>query len=173
MQSRAVRDPEVKHALATAQSRVQAIAKVHDRLWRKDEVLEIDLAEFLGELCEELRATAPQHKVLHEIASVTLATDQAISLGLISNEAITNALKYAFPEGSGTILVMLSAEKPDQLRLEISDNGVGLPSDFESKSAGLGKKVISTLSQQLNGEIKWENADPGTRLVVTFQPKSF
>jgi two-component sensor histidine kinase len=172
MQSRQATDQNLKQALKDAQSRVRTIAKVHDQLWRKDEVLAVDLPEFLGELCDNLRGSAPNHSIEYQIAPATLAVDQAISLGLLANEAITNALKYAYPGGSGTVWLTL-ADTRNALRLEISDHGVGLPADFDSAaSAGLGRTVVTSLSRQLGGTVEWQNAEPGTRLILTFRPRS-
>lgn len=173
LQSRASDDPALRQALADAQTRVQAIAKVHDRMWRKDEVDTVNLAEFLGELCTDLRASAPNYDLVCEIAPVSLATDQAVSIGLLANELITNALKYAYPDGSGEVRLILAPVEREDLRLEVSDDGIGFPADLGSApSGGLGTKLISTLSRQLGGQMHWHDANPGTRFVLVFTPQT-
>ncbi|WP_353642491.1 histidine kinase dimerization/phosphoacceptor domain -containing protein [Mesorhizobium sp. WSM2239] len=173
MQSRATDDPALLQALADAQARVQTIARVHDQLWRRDDIRAVDLADYLGDLCDHIRASAPNHQLICDVASVSVPTDQAIPVGLLVNELITNAVKYAYPEGFGEVrLVIAPAEQEGQLCLEISDRGIGLPAgqDF-AKSGGLGTKLVSTLSRQLGGEVQWQDAKPGTRFVMVFRPQ--
>jgi two-component sensor histidine kinase len=169
LQSRVSSDDALKQALTEARARVQTITHVHDRLWRGDEVQTVDLSEFLGQLCEDLRTSAPHHELVYHVPSISVATDQAISLGLLINELVTNALKYAYPHGTGTVWVTVSASGLDELCMEVYDRGVGLPADFGSASSeSLGKQVIPALSQQLGGRLEWRDAQPGTRVVVTF-----
>lgn len=173
MQSRASGDPGLRQALADAQTRVQTIAKVHDRMWRKDEVDAVNLAEFLGELCTDLQSSKPSFNLICEIAPVSLATDQAVSIGLLINELITNAVKYAYPGGSGEVRLILAPTERDELRLEVSDRGIGLPANWGSApSDGLGTKLISSLSRQLGGQVEWQDANPGTRFVLSFRPQT-
>lgn len=142
MQGRMSADQELRRALADAQTRIQTIAQVHDRLWRKDEVRAVNLAEFMGELCEHFRASGPNQVLTCDVAPVTIATDQAVPLGLLANELVTNAFKYAYPGGSGGVRLSLGPIAPGQLRLEVCDRGEGLPSDFDpARSNSLGMKL--------------------------------
>jgi two-component sensor histidine kinase len=173
MQSRASDNPDLRQALADAQTRVQTIAKVHDRMWRKDEVDNVNLAEFLGELCADLQTSAPSFDLACEIAPVNLATDQAVSIGLLINELITNAVKYAYPGGSGEVRLILALTERNELRLEVSDRGIGFPPHNGcAPSGGLGTKLISSLSRQLGGQVEWQDAAPGTRFVLIFRPQT-
>ncbi|WP_309084462.1 histidine kinase dimerization/phosphoacceptor domain -containing protein [Chelativorans sp.] len=174
MQARASPDTTLRQALDDAQARVQAIARIHDRLRRKEDVGSVNLAEFLGDLCRDCHASAPRHELVQEIAPVTLATDQAISLGLISNELITNALKYAYPEGSGRVVIKVAEAGDGLLRFEVCDEGVGIEATAGSAAPrdGLGRRVIATLSRHLGGTPEWQDADPGTRFVLTFRPEA-
>jgi two-component sensor histidine kinase len=174
MQRRASDDPGLKHALADAQTRVQTIAKVHDRLWRKDDIHTVNLAEFFGELCDHFRAAAPNHHLVCAVVPASVSADQAISLGLLANELITNAVKYAYPGGFGEVrLTVAPAEQEDHLRLEISDQGIGLPNVFGSDNVGgLGAKLISTFCRQLGGQVEWQDTKPGTRFVLIFRPQA-
>src|SRR3954468_5665967 len=96
MQGRTAADPKLRVALADARTRVLTIAKVHDQLWRRNEVQTLNLAEFLEELCAQFSAsTGLNHMLACEIEPVTVATDHAVPLGLIANELVTNAFKYA------------------------------------------------------------------------------
>jgi two-component sensor histidine kinase len=175
MQSRGTGDPALQQALADAQARVQTIAKVHDRLWRRDDIQAVDLAEYLGDLCDDIRSSAPNHRLTCDVASVSVSTEQAIPVGLLVNELITNALKYAYPGGFGEVsLTLAPAEQEHHLRLQISDQGVGLPAGLVStESGGLGTKLVSTLSRQLGGQVEWQDGKPGTRFVMIFQLQKY
>lgn len=169
MQSRMAADPELRRALADAQRRVQTIAQVHDRLWRNDEVGTINLAEFLGELCEQLRSSGPSHVLTCEIAPVTLATDQAVPLALLANELVTNAFKHAYPGGSGDVRLSVKHVRPGHLRFEVCDRGAGLPANFDlATSTSLGMKLIRSLGRQLGGKVEWQEGRPGTRFILDF-----
>ena len=172
MQSRASDDERLRQALSEAQARVHAIAKVHDRLAHRGEVHTVDLAEFLGALCQDLQASAPGHQLSWHIAPATVPTDEAVSLGLLTNELITNALKHAYPGGVGPVRLSVVPAGQDRLRLEVADQGVGRGSSPKrSATGGLGERVISTLSLHLKGEAEWQDANPGTRFVLTFRPR--
>lgn len=174
MQGRMARDADLKRALDDAQGRVHTIAQVHDRLWRSNEVHSVDLAEFMTELCQQLSQSAPAEDALrYEFAQVTIATDQAVPLGLLVNELVTNAFKYAYPDGAGTVLVLITPSELGHIRLEVSDTGVGLPSGFDAASSkSLGMKLITSLARQLGGRAEWQDAQPGARFVLDFFPQS-
>lgn len=171
MQSRAASDQALQRALDDARARVMTIAQVHDRLWRSDEVQTIGLAEFIGELCEQCRATAgPGQTLIVDVVPVLVTTDQAVPLALLVNELVTNAFKYAYPAGDGEVRVLIQPVKPGHLRLTVSDDGQGLPPEFDAaQCTSLGMKLIASLAQQLGGQPEWEMAHPGTRFVLNFR----
>jgi two-component sensor histidine kinase len=167
MQGRASGNEDLRQALTDAEARVHTIAQVHDRLWRHNEMRSVNLVEFLGELCIKLRETAPRFTVECSIDPIIVPTDFAVPLGLLVNELVTNAFKYAYPEGSGEVRVALTADSPERLRLEVSDTGVGLPPDFNpTRSRSLGMRLVANLTRQLGGHLKWTDAQPGTRFVL-------
>ncbi|WP_201838430.1 sensor histidine kinase [Microvirga zambiensis] len=167
MQGRASGNDDLRRALADAEARVHTIAQVHDRLWRHNEMRSVNLAEFLGELCVKLRGSAPHFTVGCHIDPVVVPTDLAVPLGLLVNELVTNAFKYAYPGGSGEVRIELTSDSPERLRLEVSDAGVGLPADFNpSQSRSLGMRLVASLTRQLGGQLEWQDARPGTRFVL-------
>jgi two-component sensor histidine kinase len=167
MQGRASGNEDLRQALADAEARVHTIAEVHDRLWRHNEMRSVNLVEFLGELCTKLRETAPRFTVGCSIDPIIVPTDFAVPLGLLVNELVTNAFKYAYPEGSGEVRVALTADSPERLRLEVSDTGVGLPPDFNpARPRSLGMRLVASLTRQIGGRLEWQDAQPGTRFVL-------
>lgn len=171
MQRRAVSDPVLQGALDDARTRVATIAQVHDRLWRSNEVQALDLAGFMDDLCAQLRATAhPCHRLSDDIASVPVATDQAVPLALLANELVTNAFKYAYhSDDNGEVRLSIQPTAPGHLRLVVCDDGRGLPPELDiDQSGSLGMKLIGSLSQQLGGQPYWDRSHPGTRFVLDF-----
>ncbi|WP_237684454.1 sensor histidine kinase [Pseudaminobacter soli (ex Zhang et al. 2022)] len=171
MQRLAAVDPGLQNALSDAQRRVETIANVHDRLWRSRDERTVDLAEFLNGLCEQFCAEGLDAKTLKcDAVPVTVVTEQAVTIGLLTNELITNALKYAYPNGTGDISLSLArSEQPTYLRIMVCDHGVGLPRDMDTGApTSLGMKLISRLARELGGRPEWQNAQPGTRFVLDF-----
>jgi two-component sensor histidine kinase len=149
MQGRASANEDLRQALSDAEARVHTIAQVHDRLWRHNEMRSVNLAEFLGELCTKLRGSAPHFAVGCSIDPVIVPTDLAV------------------PEGSGEVRVELTSDSPERLRLEVSDEGVGLPTDFDpARSRSLGMRLVASLARQIGGRLEWHDAQPGTRFVL-------
>jgi two-component sensor histidine kinase len=99
---------------------------------------------------------------------ISLSAAQAVPVGLIVNEAVTNALKHAFPgERPGSVTVRLRRQGERGLRLEIADDGVGLPVADAGAAGSGGTRLIGVLARQLSGHAAWQ-ARPGTAVVVTF-----
>lgn len=154
VQSRNTHSDEVRSALEEAGSRVQTIAEVHDHLWRGSRIGFIDLADFMNEFCSRLHGAAGANVLNCRADPMLLSADHAIPLGLLINELVTNAVKHAYPDGSG--LIDISArEIAGCLHVEVSDHGVGLPQGFEidQPRTSLGCKVITGLVRQLHGHL--------------------
>lgn len=137
-------------ALEDAALRVGIIAQVHDHLWRGNQIGLIELADFIGELCKKLEKTALGHSVICDADPMMISADHAIPLfGLLVNELITNVVKYAHPDGLGAIRVS-AREIEGHLQVEISDQGIGLPPDFDidRPRKSLGFKVITGVNQR-------------------------
>jgi two-component sensor histidine kinase len=98
-------------------------------LWQQQDVRTVELSKFLGRLCTNLEAGGPGHQVRLVADPVPISADQAIPLALIVNELVTNAFKHAYPQDArGVVRVSLSREEQDEtLKLEIADDGIGLP----------------------------------------------
>ncbi|KQS78841.1 hypothetical protein ASG25_09425 [Rhizobium sp. Leaf384] len=171
MQARTSVHPEVAQALRSAGRRVGTVAAVHDRLWRNNQSRAVDLRDFLSDLSEQLTASASGSVVVCRSVGVEVSTEQAVTVGLLVNELVTNAFKYAYGEDGGEVIVELSRETNGRLRLSVSDLGKGLPTGFETTdSGGLGLKLIRSLSAQLGGLGRWTEGDPGTVYELDFLP---
>ena len=169
LQSRSTRSDEARRALEDAYGRVQTIAQIHDRLWRQYDAQCVDLCGFLNELCHKLQETAVEHRLEFHGTSVTVSTDRAISLGLLLNELVTNAFKYAYPEGGGGPVDVRLTRDDGWLRIEVADQGVGLPEGFDlaKPSRSLGSRLIVNTARQLRATIEAGANDPGARFVLT------
>jgi two-component system, sensor histidine kinase PdtaS len=169
VQARSAQSEDVKHALQDASPRVATIAQVHDHLWRGSRIGFIDLADFMTELCKKLRGNTDGHTLHCHADSMLLSADHAIPLGLLINELVTNAIKYAYPDGAGGEIQVSAREIEGHLEVEVSDEGIGLPDgfDLEKPSASLGFKVIAGMVRQMQGRLTFASNDPiGTRFVL-------
>jgi len=161
VQARSAVSQDVRNALDDASLRVATIAQVHDHLWRSSHVGFVELVDFMSELCKKLKGTADGLSLHCHADPMLLSADHAIPLGLLINEIVTNAVKYAYPEGGGAIEVQ-AREVNGHLQVEISDQGIGLPDgfDIDEPRPSLGFKVITGLVRQLQGRLTVTSNDP-------------
>jgi two-component system, sensor histidine kinase PdtaS len=154
VQARSAQSQDVKNALEDASLRVATIAEVHDHLWRGSRIGFVDLADFMTELCKKLKGNTDGHTLHCHADPMLLSADNAIPLGLLINELVTNAIKYAYPGGDGAIGVA-AREIDGHLHVEVSDEGIGLPDGFaiDQPRASLGFKVIAGMARQLQGHL--------------------
>jgi two-component sensor histidine kinase len=170
VQARGSDSLDVKNALENAAMRVASIAEVHDHLWRGSKVGFVDLSDFLGHLCNNLQKSAPEHRLRYHSDPLVISADKAIPLGLLVNELVTNAIKYAYVDGPGVIRVD-AREIDGHLLVEISDEGAGLPDgfDIDHPRKSLGFRVINGLVRQLMGELKIsKNIPRGALFTIRF-----
>lgn len=167
-------EPVVRIVLKDMQSRIQAMALLHETLYRSGNFAQVDLGMYLKQLTTQtfraLNARPGAIELDIDLASIQVGVDQAIPCGLLLNELISNCLKHGFPGNrAGRIRVELPAlDGSSQTCLRVSDNGVGLPADFESKRGrSLGLQLVSDLARQLQGRLEI-GAGPGAAFSVTF-----
>lgn len=159
-------------AIRDSQNRVYAMSLIHQKLYQTNNVATTNMATYLPELVQyisESFTTKNQICFQLQVSPIELDVVQAVPVGLIVNEAITNAIKYAFRNGGKhEVHIEMEIDKNNNVSLYICDNGVGLPADFDSKEyAGLGLKLINGLSEDLKGKFKiW--TDKGTHLTIHF-----
>jgi len=170
LQAESVQDHETAAKLADSERRVRSMAIIHEHLYQHEDMSSIDLAEHLRDLLAHLFSSYAQTTSVNyqlEARATKLTIEQAIPCGLILNELITNAIKYAYPNGEGEILIRVSSEE-DFVTMMVSDQGIGLPRDFNPHtSASLGMTLIQSLTGQLNGQFE-VGAAPGASFTVRF-----
>ena len=171
MQSRLLTDDRAKEALADTERRIQAIAQVHRKLYTSGDVESVEMGEYLSAIIEELQATwstpvAPRIIRL-EADALRLHTDKAVSLGVIVNELVSNACKYAYGDsGGGEVRVIFRREASDSFRLEVEDDGCGIEKDATPRGTGLGSRLISAMAQSLASTVEYDSEHPGCRAVL-------
>jgi two-component sensor histidine kinase len=159
-------------AIHDSQHRVHAMSLIHQKLYGTDNVSTIDMQSYIRELASYLRDsfdTGQRIRFEFDIAPLELDVSQSVPLGLILNEAITNSIKYAFPDKrDGVIAISLSNTALHHYLLRISDNGVGMPSPTGSKKKGsLGMSLMAGLAQDLEGDLAVDNSN-GTTIKISF-----
>ncbi len=147
---------EVKETLKTASKRLQSISQLHKSLYANDSFKQVDLQEFVKDLAGTIRASYSALEVEHtiEVESVNIDIDAAITLGLVLNELITNAYKYAFEISAENKLQFLGAVQHGTLHLQLKDSGSKRIDDQIPPSFGF--KLIHTLLKQLKGTIDFD-----------------
>lgn len=169
LQSAQIDDPNIKDAMQEGQNRVQSIGIVHQKLYQGENLAAIDMKDYFVNLSESiLDSFGAEDRVKIECAmdQLELDIDTAVPLGLIVNELLTNALKYAFPDGrEGQIKIELT-RKAETLYLKVADNGVGKSGLVHG--TGFGGQLVSLLTRQLNGSMR-EAAEGGTNVFFDFK----
>ncbi|PKG32304.1 PAS domain S-box protein, partial [Methanoregula sp.] len=175
LQSRYVKDEIVLATIRESQNRVKAMALVHEKLYRAEDIAHIDLNDyirFLGTgLSQFYDAKSRGIRFTLESPEVRVDINTAIPLGLILNELISNAFKYAFPKGkSGEVFVSVTREKKT-LTVIVRDDGEGIPEDFDWKNTqSLGLRLVNSLVDQLDGTVELDRTS-GTRFTMVLHEK--
>ena len=173
MQGREINDPEALRLLRDSANRVQAMALVHEQLYRSDDLGKISCRELVEQLAARLtEAYAPASRnvrVVTHTDDLELGLDRAIPCALILNELVANAFMHAYgPDAAGTIDVTLEGLAQGRAHLVVADDGRGLACDFSPETAStLGVRIVATLARQLSGELEC-SSDSGTRCEVVF-----
>ena len=164
---------EALSAIHDSQNRIYAMSLIHQKLYQSDNVASINMACYLQELIGHLREiynVGPAINIQYDVVAVEMDVSQAIPVGLIVNEAVTNSIKYAFTKAvkNPEIIISLNKNVVDQFVLTIADNGTGLPANFNmADKGGLGFKLMNGLAEDIEGSLKIESTD-GTRISVYF-----
>jgi two-component sensor histidine kinase len=166
-------DPAVVSELRESQNRVRSMALVHETLYTTGNLGRINLAEYVHALCRHLFRSfgvdSSNIRLVLDVATISLDLERTIPFGLIINELVSNALKYAFKPGkSGEIVVSLSRQSNENYVLRVKDDGIGFGDDFDiEKATSLGLKLIEDLTHQLSGTLAVSRGK-GAAICITF-----
>lgn len=171
LQANSSSQEDVKAALTNAMGRVAAVAQVHRRLYTSHDLKSVLLNQYLDALLEDLRRSAEGNKMSRLTVTaepIEIDPDRAVAIGIIVNELVMNAVKYAYPDGSGPIHVDLRGQG-DELMLSIADDGVGLNVKTDPRSTGMGQRIVTAMATKLDASVERDPSHVGTRIVLRFR----
>jgi two-component sensor histidine kinase len=170
-QSRYLENDALK-AIENSQHRIYAMSLIHQKLYQSDDIKTINMAEYITELVKSLEEgfdSMGQIQFKLTVDPVNLNISYAIPLGLIINEAVTNSIKYAFPDSIKGEISISMLNYGDHIILELADNGIGMPQiDADAEPASLGLRLMKGLSEDIDAYISFE-INNGTRICVKFE----
>jgi two-component sensor histidine kinase len=168
MQGTMITDPLAHSYFKDCETRVQSMALVHEQLYQTTTLTSIEMPSYINELITTLLSAINIDlnglTVEQQIEPVSMDLDHAIPLGLIINELLSNAFKYAYPDGSGTVSIILNRVESG-CRLAVRDYGVGIAGTIATGES-LGVQLVEALTTQLDGSVTFRNAEPGLEAVV-------
>jgi two-component sensor histidine kinase len=174
MQAKMLEDERAKISLGESRQRVLSMARIHEFLYATEHLDRVAFGKYVAQLSKELSAS---YSIASDLIAIRIHADdidlpvhQAIPCGLILNELLSNALKYAFPGGrTGKILVRFIRLESGALSLSCTDDGIGIPESFNwQNSTSLGLRIMSILTKQIDGELTLDRNGRGTRFELKF-----
>lgn len=170
LQTRFAQSANVQQAIQASKSRVQAMSLLHQNLYQTDDIQKVYIKKYFEDVCDNLKETyalANQNiGFYYEIDDICLDLDQVVTLGLIMNELVTNAIRHAFVQQQGGSIVMKIKRKEQDLHLHIKDNGLGIPfTHLPEKSISMGMQLISAFIKKLEASIEILN-NSGTEINI-------
>jgi two-component sensor histidine kinase len=174
MQADALEDERARASLGESQQRVLSMALIHEYLYANEHLDRVNFGEYVRQLARELCAAYAIESDLVTVAveayDIDVPVHRAIPCGLILNELLSNALKYAYPRGrSGEIGIHLVKLESGELSLSCQDRGVGIPEEFDwLNSPSLGLRIVKILTKQIDGSLTLDRTGGGTRFELLF-----
>lgn len=167
--------PEKQGPYTQIQSRIKSIALIHEKLYQTDTLSDVELSEYITDLskiiADTYNANGCEVEFKTELDDIQIKISQAVSIGLICNEMISNCFKHAF-KGMDEGEIIINLEKLEEnVKFSVKDNGIGLPVDFDiNQQDSLGMTLLNAFSQQINGELLVESNDY-TVFSIEFEPE--
>jgi PAS domain S-box-containing protein len=176
LQSRYIKDETILNAIKESQNRIRAMALVHEKLYKSEDISHIDLSDYIRFLATSLFSfhnISPQKiRLTIDMKEVRIDINSAIPIGLIINELVSNSLKYAFPQGKKGEIAITGHKDADIIIIQIKDTGIGMPEGLDWKNAeSLGLRLVISLVEQLQGTIELEKG-AGTLFKLTLHEKT-
>ncbi len=178
LEQKHIEDPVARSKFRETQSRIKTMSLLHDALYRSQDLSQVDLAQYIGRITNTLFAAYDASRngiALHiGIPEAFTNLDTAIPCGLIVNELVSNALKYAFPDGrKGEVSVGLEVNADGRFILRVSDNGAGSPADLDFRNTkSLGLQLVAALADQLEASIDLRRQG-GTTFEIAFREQEY
>jgi PAS domain S-box-containing protein len=177
LQARELRDESVKAYFIDIQNRVKSMSMIHERLSRSKDLLRLNLSEFISSLANSLfhsfKLSHDKVRLNMNIPDVYIDVDIMMPCGLIINELVSNAFKYAFPEEKEGEVTIELHEEDDEITLIVKDNGIGISNGLDIQNAkSLGLQIVSSLTNQIHGKLKLLH-DDGTEFRITFHKRKY
>jgi two-component sensor histidine kinase len=172
LQSRYVKDETALKMFRESKNRVRAMSLIHEQLYQSPDLNQISFGDYIERIAQQLfrfyEVEGNGVKLELNVDELFLNLDTSIPLGLIVNELVSNSLKHAFPNGrNGTVSIQLQSQGEKNI-LTVSDDGIGLPSDFDiANTDSLGLHIVQTLTLQLRGTLDIKKS-PGAQFKITF-----
>ncbi|MCX7679727.1 MAG: PAS domain S-box protein [Spirochaetes bacterium] len=174
LQAQTVKDESSKVALRDAQTRVQSMVVLYDKLYTEKYFKKMPLSDYLEDLVRETVALFPNGQMVKthiRVPEVILSAKILMPLGIIVNELVTNSMKYAFVGRKSGAITVDGLEKGNTIELSVSDNGRGLPPEVVAgASKGFGMELISLLAKQIKGDVRIISSN-GATFVIEFPIK--
>jgi|GEM_PF-667007 len=175
LQAKKVTEKEALAALLESQNRIKSMTMIHEKLYQSKSLSLIDMNLYIINLAQQILnsyKTDKQVELKFDLQKINLSFDFAMPVGLIINELVSNALKYAYQtKDSGELLISFSSPETKEYMLVVQDNGVGLPAGISPENPNsLGLKLVTILAKQLNGTVEIFNA-VGAKFVVKFNER--
>ena len=172
LQTAQIKDPKVKEEMEKSQNRVYSMSMIHQKLYQGEDITIIEMKDYFMELGNHILNSFDADKkvkIFYDMKKIELDVDTAVPLGLIVNELLTNAFKYAFPNKiKGEIHISLLEIKNQIYELKVADNGVGHTKQKSIQSTGFGTQLISLLTKQLDGVLE-KTIENGTTITIVFK----
>lgn len=162
LQSAQINDQKLIQLYRESQDRIQAMALIHEKLYQSKDISQINLREYVESMVSDLLYSYERESRIIEadldIEDILMNIDTAVPCGLIINELVSNSLKYAFPDDHGTVKIHLRRLNDERYCLKVSDDGIGLPEDFDTekieKIDTLGLQIVNNLVNQIEGVLR-------------------
>lgn len=166
LQAKSLPDEAAREALQKTQQRIATIAQVNRRLYTTNDVEFVAMDDYLGGLASDLSdswsTSVARRDVIVDAPPIKLSTDKAVALGMIANEWVSNACKYAYGDsGDGSVRIILRHAGGSMLELVVEDDGCGLPEDGAVRGTGLGTRLIEAMARTHRAEVRYGAPAPG------------
>ncbi|MGQ2906055.1 MAG: sensor histidine kinase [Neoaquamicrobium sediminum] len=171
LQARGAESEETRDTLAATENRISAVATLHEQLYLVDAGPYVALDRYLVSLCDHLALGGPENvKLVVVVAPIALASRQAVAIGTLINEFVTNSYKHAFPDGrDGTVSITVSVAADERVHVDCRDDGVGLGDSVDKRPGGLGLEIAKVICMELGCDLAFEPDEHGLALKISFE----